>query len=226
MFMQVDRSTRRSQGGLGIGLTLVRSLVGMHGGSVEATKRRARAGQRIHRAAAAARRGRRCRAETSRRIQPLPSRRILIVDDSRDGGESLAMLLRVLGAEVSLAHSGRDALDCIEQLPPRRRAARHRHARHGWLRSGAAHSRQSEQPPHLADRVDRLGPGRRSPALDGGRIQSSSRQARRHRSAPPAAHGRIGKPLHTFGAIAAPIAWENHRVSTESLASFLMYRAA
>jgi signal transduction histidine kinase len=36
MFMQVDRSTRRSQGGLGIGLTLVRSLVGMHGGSVEA----------------------------------------------------------------------------------------------------------------------------------------------------------------------------------------------
>ena len=36
MFMQVDRSTRRSQGGLGIGLTLVRSLVSMHGGTVEA----------------------------------------------------------------------------------------------------------------------------------------------------------------------------------------------
>ena len=36
MFMQVDRSTRRSQGGLGIGLTLVKSLVTMHGGSVEA----------------------------------------------------------------------------------------------------------------------------------------------------------------------------------------------
>ncbi len=57
-------------------------------------------------------------AETSRRIQPLPSRRILIVDDSRDGGESLAMLLRVLGAEVSLAHSGRAALDCINSFRP------------------------------------------------------------------------------------------------------------
>ena len=61
---------------------------------------------------------RRCRAETSRRIQPLPSRRILIVDDSRDGGESLAMLLRVLGAEVALAHSGRAALDCVERFRP------------------------------------------------------------------------------------------------------------
>ena len=158
MFMQVDRSTRRSQGGLGIGLTLVRSLVGMHGGSVEARSEGPGLGSefivRLPLLAEAELPG-----EASRRIQPLPSRRILIVDDSRDGGESLAMLLRVLGAEVSLAHSGRAALDCIEQLPPRRRAARHRHARHGRLRSGAAHSRQSEQPPHLADRVDRMGPG-------------------------------------------------------------------
>ena len=57
-------------------------------------------------------------AEASRRIQPLPSKRILIVDDSRDGGESLAMLLRVLGADVALAHSGRAALDCINSFRP------------------------------------------------------------------------------------------------------------
>ena len=117
MFMQVDRSTRRSQGGLGIGLTLVRSLVGMHGGSVEARSEGPGLGSefivRLPLLTEAA-----LPSETSRRIQPLPSRRILIVDDSRDGGESLAMLLRVLGAEVSLAHSGRAALDCMNSFRP------------------------------------------------------------------------------------------------------------
>jgi signal transduction histidine kinase/CheY-like chemotaxis protein len=117
MFMQVDRSTRRSQGGLGIGLTLVRSLVGMHGGSVEAKSEGPGLGSefivRLPLLTVAA-----VPAETSRRIQPLPSRKILIVDDSRDGGESLAMLLRVLGAEVALAHSGRAALDCINSFRP------------------------------------------------------------------------------------------------------------
>jgi CheY-like chemotaxis protein len=117
MFMQVDRSTRRSQGGLGIGLTLVRSLVSMHGGSVEAKSDGPGLGSefivRLPLATEVA-----LPAETSRRVQPLPSRRILIVDDSRDGGESLAMLLRVLGAEVALAHSGRVALECVDTFHP------------------------------------------------------------------------------------------------------------
>jgi signal transduction histidine kinase len=117
MFMQVDRSTRRSQGGLGIGLTLVKSLVGMHGGAVEARSDGPGLGSEfivrlpvlietsaVH--------------EQSRRARPLPSRRILIVDDSRDGGESMAMLLRVLGAEVALAHSGRHALECVDTFGP------------------------------------------------------------------------------------------------------------
>jgi signal transduction histidine kinase len=117
MFMQVDRSTRRSQGGLGIGLTLVRSLITMHGGSVEARSDGPGLGSefivRLPLVTEAA-----LPVETSRRIQPLPSRRILIVDDSRDGGESLAMLLRVLGAEVALAHSGRAALECVDTFQP------------------------------------------------------------------------------------------------------------
>jgi CheY-like chemotaxis protein/two-component sensor histidine kinase len=117
MFMQVDRSTRRSQGGLGIGLTLVRSLVGMHGGTVEARSEGPGLGSEfivrlprlIDKAAA---------TEGPRGLKPLPARRILIVDDSRDGGESLATLLRVLGAEVALAHSGRTALECVETFKP------------------------------------------------------------------------------------------------------------
>jgi CheY-like chemotaxis protein len=113
----VDRSTRRSQGGLGIGLTLVKSLVQMHGGSVEARSEGPGLGSEfivrlplLNEAALP--------QESQRRIQPLPQRRILIVDDSRDGGESLAMLLRVLGAEVALAHSGRQALERVASFNP------------------------------------------------------------------------------------------------------------
>jgi len=117
MFMQVDRSTRRSQGGLGIGLTLVRSLVGMHGGSVEARSEGPGLGSEfIVRLPLLI--DQRASTEQPRRMKPLPSRRILIVDDSRDGGESLATLLRVLGAEVALAHSGRHALDCVDTFKP------------------------------------------------------------------------------------------------------------
>jgi signal transduction histidine kinase len=116
MFMQVDRSTRRSQGGLGIGLTLVKSLVSMHGGTVEARSEGPGLGSEfvvtlplVDAPAMAA---------TSRRIERLPARRILIVDDSRDGGESLAILLKVLGGEVALAHSGRAALECVDTFRP------------------------------------------------------------------------------------------------------------
>lgn len=117
MFMQVDRSTRRSQGGLGIGLTLVRSLVAMHGGSVEARSDGPGLGSefivRLPMMVAPS-----LTQLENRRLEPLPARRILIVDDSRDGGESLAMLLRVLGADVALAHSGRTALESVESFKP------------------------------------------------------------------------------------------------------------
>ena len=95
-FVQSDRVLHHSQGGLGIGLTLVRSLVEMHGGSVERPQRRPRQGQRVRRASArpfatASNDGSvRAAGEVSEPAGATPQRRILVVDDNVDAAESLA----------------------------------------------------------------------------------------------------------------------------------------
>ena len=117
MFTQVDRSDRRAQGGLGIGLTLVRSLVTMHGGEVEARSDGPNTGSefivRLR--------------EVVVPIQPQPTDsnpdhfppcRILIVDDNHDAAETLGMLLSELGATVDVAHNGPDALRALETFEP------------------------------------------------------------------------------------------------------------
>ena len=117
MFMQVDRSARRAQGGLGIGLTLVRSLVKMHNGVVHARSDGPGLGSEfiVHLPLAAAKVSPK---EEDAPVQSIPSRRILIVDDSLDGAESLSVLLRVLGATVALEHSGTAALEAVEKFHP------------------------------------------------------------------------------------------------------------
>jgi two-component system, sensor histidine kinase len=117
MFSQVDRSTRRTQGGLGIGLTLVRTLVDIHGGRVQA--RSAGSGQGsefivdlpviI---------GPVPEADPTEPPRQFPARRILIVDDNHDAAETLGALLGALGAVVAVVHSGRAALDEIDSFNP------------------------------------------------------------------------------------------------------------
>jgi signal transduction histidine kinase/ActR/RegA family two-component response regulator len=118
MFTQVDRSSRRLQGGLGIGLTLVRSLVGMHGGRVFAKSDGPGTGSEfvVELPMLA---GRADAVETAESMAgKVPPRRVLLVDDNVDAAETLGMLLTALGATISVAHSGRAALAALDTFDP------------------------------------------------------------------------------------------------------------
>ena len=117
MFMQVDRSNRRAQGGLGIGLTLVRSLVLMHGGRVEARSDGPGQGSEFIVELPALAVGE-VPAREAQPLAPLPPVRLLVVDDNVDAAETLGTLLGTLGADVEVVHSGRAALDAIERIEP------------------------------------------------------------------------------------------------------------
>ena len=117
MFTQVDRSSRRTQGGLGIGLTLVRSLVEMHDGQVEARSEGPGKGSEfIVRLPLAS--GTASRPEAPSPAIRLPARRVLVVDDNRDAADMLAALLNELGATVRAVHAGDAALAALASFDP------------------------------------------------------------------------------------------------------------
>ncbi|HTW38762.1 MAG TPA: ATP-binding protein [Steroidobacteraceae bacterium] len=114
MFSQVDSAIDRAEGGLGIGLALVKGLVTLHGGSVDAASAGPGRGSTftIHlpRTAVTQRRvrgeQRPARADLGRAARCT----VLIADDNRDAAESLALVLKSEGYVTHLAHTGRDAL--------------------------------------------------------------------------------------------------------------------
>jgi len=122
MFMQVESSRDRSQGGLGIGLTLVRRLVEMHGGKIEARSAGLGKGSeflvRLPALAESAPEFARKTAEDSSTQAPNGRRRVLIVDDNADSAESMALLLRLDGHEVRLAYDGQSALEEAQASRP------------------------------------------------------------------------------------------------------------
>jgi PAS domain S-box-containing protein len=118
MFMQVDRSSEKAQGGLGIGLTLVKRLTEMHGGSIEA--RSAGDGQGSEFIVRLPILRKPTVVEPASHIAPKPvaERRILVVDDNRDSADSLAMLLEITGNKTFMAHDGIEAVEAIEKHRP------------------------------------------------------------------------------------------------------------
>jgi PAS domain S-box-containing protein len=115
LFTQAERSIGRAQGGLGIGLTLVKTLVEMHGGTVHVHSEGYGKGSEfivsLPLAAAPTLR----RKERNDKLRPMAVRhRVLIVDDNRDAAESLGVLLEMLGADVRLAFSGAEGLETLK----------------------------------------------------------------------------------------------------------------
>jgi PAS domain S-box-containing protein len=121
MFMQVDRTTKRAQGGLGIGLTLVKSLVELHGGTVGVHSEPSEAGSEFIVRLPIFRTHRLDKPNPSSpkpMAENLKSRRVLVVDDNIDAASSLRILLKLKGAEVQVVNSGPAALEAIESLRP------------------------------------------------------------------------------------------------------------
>jgi CheY-like chemotaxis protein/anti-sigma regulatory factor (Ser/Thr protein kinase) len=120
MFTQVQHSSERAEGGLGIGLTLVKRLVEMHGGSVEARSEGPGKGSEfLLRLPIDEPSGSRQRAAGWSEQGPSPSGlRLLVVDDNPDVTASLELLLRILGNDVRTARDGAEALEAAEQFRP------------------------------------------------------------------------------------------------------------
>lgn len=119
LFTQVKRTSDRSQGGLGIGLTLVRRLVEMHGGSVQAFSAGKNQGSEfVVRLPAVADSRRPAGPVAEPRAVKNGHHRVLVVDDNVDVTESTAMLLRHIGMDVRLAHDGVAALAVAHAFQP------------------------------------------------------------------------------------------------------------
>jgi two-component system CheB/CheR fusion protein len=122
MFSQIDPDQERTQGGLGIGLALVKGLVELHGGRVEARSGGPERGSefiiRLPYSPVRAAVRREAASAPPQAAELRSTRRVLIADDNQDGAESLAMLLRLSGNEVFVAHTGTDALELASQERP------------------------------------------------------------------------------------------------------------
>jgi two-component system CheB/CheR fusion protein len=119
LFMQGERGLDRSEGGLGIGLTVAKRIVEMHGGSITAfSEGPGKGAEFVVRLPAAATPAQADPKPKS--VEPLRSmqHRILVVDDNRDSADSLSMLLKIMGHDVRTAYDGPEAIESVAQYHP------------------------------------------------------------------------------------------------------------
>jgi CheY-like chemotaxis protein len=117
-FNRLDGSRNTRGGGLGIGLALVRQLVELHGGSIEAGSEGPGRGSEFTVRLPLRTSGRPATPETPGRRHSDRIHRILVVDDNQDHADSLAATLRLSGSEVRTAYSGRSALHALKDFTP------------------------------------------------------------------------------------------------------------
>ncbi len=119
MFSQIERSLERSQGGLGIGLTLVKRLVEMHGGSVAAqSEGPGRGSEFVIRLPILIEKPKALASTADAEEMPATSHRILIVDDNGDAAASLSLLLKITGNETHIAHDGLEGVEAAATFHP------------------------------------------------------------------------------------------------------------
>jgi signal transduction histidine kinase/CheY-like chemotaxis protein len=118
MFSQVDGIEVRSEGGLGIGLALVKGLVELHGGSVEASSSGLGQGSQFIVRLPISQHPPAVLSVADDTPAYSPRRRILLADDNRDAADSIAMLLELAGHEVRVVYLGRDALALAREFRP------------------------------------------------------------------------------------------------------------
>jgi PAS domain S-box-containing protein len=120
MFLQVDSTIERSQSGLGIGLTLVKKLVEMHGGVVEAFSEGENKGSDFVVTLPAS--SAQVSEESNDKSKPeekSAGTRVLVIDDNVDSARTLGWMLELQGHDVQLAFNGKDAMAAAEKFQPR-----------------------------------------------------------------------------------------------------------
>jgi two-component system, chemotaxis family, CheB/CheR fusion protein len=117
MFMQAEVAIERSGTGLGIGLALVKSLVELHGGTVEAHSAGVGHGSEFVVRLPITHEAPQLRPITPphEKFATMTARRVLVVDDNQDAAESLAMFLKLTGHDTHIAHDGLEAVEKAEQ---------------------------------------------------------------------------------------------------------------
>ncbi len=119
LFTQADHSLAHSQGGLGIGLTLVRQLVEIHGGTIAAASAGIGQGSTFKvRLPALPIESSTAESAPAQSALPISKLRILIVDDYADAAESLTMLLQMEGHEIKTADCGMKAIELAQSFRP------------------------------------------------------------------------------------------------------------
>jgi PAS domain S-box-containing protein len=120
LFTQADRSLDRSQGGLGIGLSLVQRLVELHGGTVQAFSAGLGQGSEFVVRLPVPPSGATMQDQQPEATadQPAPSWRVLVVEDNLDAAESIALLMRMSSHDVRVAHSGPAGLEAAVEYRP------------------------------------------------------------------------------------------------------------